>query len=116
MLRRMETKNEGVGRCLLQELGKHLRSESGPKLVAMVVIGTIGGAFLLVSAVPLDGADAWIVAVTLSVVLAAFIALAYHHLGSRPPFYLEHSTLAKDGDPRLEKKGRVCLAQSRARL
>jgi hypothetical protein len=111
MLRRIETEIESVGRDLIQELAKLLRSESGPRVIALMVLSAIGGVALLVSALPLAGADAWIFGVTLSVFLVAFIALVHHHLGNRPPFYLEHSALAKNPDPRLEKGGRVGLAR-----
>ena len=107
----MDTQIEDAGRHLLRRVAAYLRSESGPRLVAVMVLGAIGGVVLLVSAVRLAGSDTWIVGVTLSVILVAFIALVYHRLGSRPPFYLDRSAPVRDGDPKLEKGGRVGLAR-----
>lgn len=98
-------------RYLLEALGKLLRSESGPRLIAAMVIGAIGGVFVLVSAVPLAGSHAWIVGLTLTVVLVAFIALVYHHLENRPTFERDRSAFEKGWDSRPERRGRVCLAQ-----
>lgn len=98
-------------RYLLEALGKLLRSESGPRLIAAMVIGAIGGVFVLVSAFPLAGSHAWIVGLTLTVVLVAFIALVYHHLENRPTFERDRSAFEKGWDSRPERRGRVCLAQ-----
>lgn len=51
----MNTEIESSLRELLHQAASYLRSESGPRLIAVMVLGAIGGVFLLVSAVPLAG-------------------------------------------------------------
>jgi hypothetical protein len=107
----MDTEIERAGRYLLQELEKRLGSGSGPKLVALTVLGALGGVFVVMTAAPFLATEAWIAGITLTVVVVRFIVLAHHRLGNRPPFYLDGAVPAMDGDPKREKGGRVCWAR-----
>jgi len=107
----MKTKNESVGRDLRLKLRSFLRSDSGLLLARAMLIGAIGGAFVLVKVLRLEGSEAWVAGIALAEVLVVLVLILFSSVWDLTVFGWDRSAFGKNRDRRLEQAGRVCLAR-----